>query len=286
MMHFDFRFHRAEILSGFVNSLALLIIAASIAINALLRIQQPPNINTDRLMAVSVGGLLVNLVGIFALGHTHSHGGGGSHGHSHGGSAHGHSHGGGGVYLHVLADTLGSVGVIISSYFVTNYGWNVADPICSLFISGAILYSALPLVVDTIYVLALRAPNSFHPAHPDRVIQKVLRLDSVLEVLNPCIWKSTEDTICCSLRVRLAGDASEQLVLAQIKEALRHARISHMTVQLEKDTFSQHMEAFGLTIDSLSRYRRPCSVKNSHDHTNDTSNCSSARNTTWTTISF
>ncbi|KAL7064090.1 hypothetical protein AAHC03_05124 [Spirometra sp. Aus1] len=340
---FSFGFHRAEILSGFVNSLALLIIAGSIAINALLRIQQPPDINTDRLMAVSVGGLLVNLVGIFALGHTHSHSGGGSHGHSHGNGAHGHSHEPGhnhshsashghshdsdhcatvvkishngadgglhckhddenceaaedastdsnlrGVYLHVLADTLGSVGVIISSYFVANYGWNVADPICSLFISGAIVYSALPLVVETIYVLALRAPNSFHPAYPDRVIQKVLELDSVLEVLNPCVWKSTEDTICCSLRVRLTGEASEQLILAQIKDVLRQARISHLTVQLEKDSFSQHMEAFGLNVNSLNRYRRSCSVKHSHphEHINNANPCFSAQNTAWTTISF
>ena len=43
---------------------------------------------------VSVGGLLVNLVGIFAFRHAHSHGGGSSHGHgSHGHSHHGHSHG-------------------------------------------------------------------------------------------------------------------------------------------------------------------------------------------------
>ncbi|BHF64907.1 hypothetical protein SprV_0200791500 [Sparganum proliferum] len=337
---FSFGFHRAEILSGFVNSLALLIIAGSIAINALLRIQQPPDINTDRLMAVSVGGLLVNLVGIFALGHTHSHSGAGSHGHSHSNGAHGHSHEPGhnhshsashghshdcatvvkishnsadgglhckhddenceaaedastdsnlrGVYLHVLADTLGSVGVIISSYFVANYGWNVADPICSLFISGAIVYSALPLVVETIYVLALRAPNSFHPANPDRVIQKVLELDSVLEVLNPCVWKSTEDTICCSLRVRLTSEASEQLILAQIKDALRQARISHLTVQLEKDSFSQHMEAFGLNVNSVNRYRRSCSVKRSHphEHINNASPCFSAQNTAWTTVSF
>lgn len=38
---------------------------------------------------VSVGGLLVNLVGIFAFRHAHSHG---SHGHSHHGHSHGHGH--------------------------------------------------------------------------------------------------------------------------------------------------------------------------------------------------
>lgn len=76
---------------------------------------------------VSVLGLLVNLVGVYAFQHGHSHGGGSSHGHSHGGaSSHGHSHNNHshdhsiemdnegpnsqimkGVFLHILADTLG-----------------------------------------------------------------------------------------------------------------------------------------------------------------------------------
>ena len=51
------------------------------------------------LQVVSVAGLVVNLVGICAFQHGHSHGGGGGHGHSHGGG-HGHSHGGGHGHSH------------------------------------------------------------------------------------------------------------------------------------------------------------------------------------------
>jgi len=40
-----------------------------------------------------------------------------------------------GVFLHILADTLGSVGVIISSFLIHQFGWMIADPICSLFIA-------------------------------------------------------------------------------------------------------------------------------------------------------
>ena len=40
-----------------------------------------------------------------------------------------------GVFLHILADTLGSVGVIISSGLIHYFGWMIADPICSMFIS-------------------------------------------------------------------------------------------------------------------------------------------------------
>ena len=45
-----------------------------------------------------------------------------------------------GVFLHVLADTLGSVGVIVSSLLIRYYGWMVADPICSMLIAGLIAF--------------------------------------------------------------------------------------------------------------------------------------------------
>jgi len=43
-----------------------------------------------------------------------------------------------GVFLHVLADTLGSVGVIISSALIHQYNWYIADPVCSMFIAALI----------------------------------------------------------------------------------------------------------------------------------------------------
>lgn len=62
----------------------------------------------------------------------------------------------------MLADTLGSVSVIFSSFLVTNYGWNVADPICSMFIACVIGYSAMPLLNDTLCLLTLKVPHEFH----------------------------------------------------------------------------------------------------------------------------
>ncbi|KAG7247945.1 hypothetical protein CRUP_019536, partial [Coryphaenoides rupestris] len=103
----------ALILSGFINGLFLMVISFFVFMESVTRLFDPPNINTDMLTPVSVGGLLVNLVGICAFSHAHSHGGKscpssdhgghghsehshGGHGHSHGGGGHGHSHGGGG----------------------------------------------------------------------------------------------------------------------------------------------------------------------------------------------
>jgi len=96
---------------------------------------------------------------------------------SHAHSQHeGHSHNMRGVFLHVMAvslddtntvfreitdtnfvyqDTLGSVGVIISTLLIQFYGWTGFDPIASLFIAILIAASVIPLVLDTGKILAL-----------------------------------------------------------------------------------------------------------------------------------
>ena len=60
-----------------------------------------------------------------------------------------------GVFLHVLADTLGSIAVIISSVCIQNFGWYMSDPICCFVIAFLILASVVPLLKDTIKLLML-----------------------------------------------------------------------------------------------------------------------------------
>lgn len=106
------------------------------------------------LLVISVAGLLVNLVGIMAFDHGHAHG----HDHGHG---HGHSHGNEnmhGIFLHILADTLGSVAVVISTILVHFSGWAGYDPIASCLIAILIFASAIPLVISTAKTLLLTLP--------------------------------------------------------------------------------------------------------------------------------
>lgn len=106
------------------------------------------------LLAVSFAGLLVNLVGIFSFDHAHHH-----HGHDHG---HDHSHGNEnmhGIFLHILADTLGSVAVVISTILVHYSGWAGYDPLASCFIAILIFASAVPLVTSTAKTLLLALPG-------------------------------------------------------------------------------------------------------------------------------
>lgn len=57
-----------------------------------------------------------------------------------------------------MADTLGSVGVIVSSVLIEQFGWYIADPICSIFIAVLIFVSVLPLLKNSAVVLLLQTP--------------------------------------------------------------------------------------------------------------------------------
>jgi cation diffusion facilitator family transporter len=156
---FTYGFGRFEVLAGFINGVFLLFVAYFVAIEAIERVATPPTVHGDQLILVAVCGFIVNMVGL-ALFHQHAHGGSGGgsacsghdhdHGHSHGG--HGHNHNMMAIYIHVLADALGSLGVIVSSTLIHFFGWMILDPICSLLISALILMSVWPLVCFFKYI--------------------------------------------------------------------------------------------------------------------------------------
>lgn len=207
---------------------------------------------------MSILGFLVNLVGIYAFqhGHGHSHGGGGgghghshSHGHSHGDDAHGHSHNGGaagadiqltsgnsqimrGVYLHILADTLGSVGVIISALLMQMFGWMRADPICSLFIAILIALSVLSLIKESAMVLMQRQPVAIERELP-QCYQKVTGLAGVYSVQEPHFWTLCSDVYIGSIKLEVSKNVDPKYVVTHTRMIFEAIGIKQITVQLD-----------------------------------------------------
>jgi len=136
------------------------------------------------LLIVSSLGLVVNLVGMACFGHHHHPG----HDHSHGGHDHGHSHSHTeacnhdhghdhksashshaghshenenmrGIFLHVLADTMGSAAVIVSTLLIQYVGWSGWDPLASCIIAILIFMSSIPLVRSSAQKLLLTVPD-------------------------------------------------------------------------------------------------------------------------------
>lgn len=279
---YSYGYVRAEVLAGFVNSLFLLFIAFFIMSEAVERAIEPPEVKHERLFVVSVLGLLVNLVGIYAFqhgghghshgGHGHSHGGGGGgHGHSHGGGqsdthhllannhGHGHSHGGDdhhghshgsasinmepqissnnsqimrGVFLHILADTLGSVGVIISAVLMQLFGWMRADPICSMFIALTIGVSTLSLIRESVMILMQRQPVDLDRMLP-QCYQKVTGLAGVYSVQEPHFWTLCSDVYVGAIKLEVSKNVDPRYVVQHTRMIFEAIGVRQIYIQLD-----------------------------------------------------
>lgn len=246
---FSYGYVRAEVLAGFVNGLFLLFIAFFIMSEAVERAIEPPEVKHERLFVVSVLGLLVNLVGIYAFQHGHSHGGSHGHGHSHGSSHHGHSHNSHGhshdddllgsnsqimkgVFLHILADTLGSVGVILSAVLMQMFGWMIADPICSIFIALLIILSVLSLIKDSIVILMQRQPYGLDNVLP-QCYQKVVGLPGVYSVQEPHFWTLCSDVYVGALKLEVSKNVDPKYVVSHTHMIFAAAGVRQLYVQLD-----------------------------------------------------
>lgn len=224
---YSFGYGRVEVLSGFINGLFLVAIALMILAEAVERLVEPPAINTDRLLFVSVAGFIVNLIGVATFTHNHSHS------HSHGG--HGHTNANmQGVFLHVLADTLGSVGVIISSVLVEQLGWLAADAVCSVFIASMIIISVIPLLKESAHILLLATPN---PEELHASLEKLRLLDGVLGYSDAHFWLLSSHGVAGTLHVQVAPSANQQKVIAMVTSFLKERGVTNLTVQVEKEEF-------------------------------------------------
>ncbi|KAH9993673.1 cation efflux family-domain-containing protein [Russula compacta] len=163
--------------------------------------------------------------------HDHSH----VHGHSH----EGHSHNMRGLFLHVMADTLGSVGVIVSTLLIQFYGWTGFDPIASIFIAFLIAASVIPLVIDTGKVLALDVAQRADGITD--ALNELASVEGLASYTDPQFWPKDASSLIGSLHVQLAPptpskDYDLDGVVERVDTLLR-ARIpglEELTIQVEE----------------------------------------------------
>ena len=192
--NYNYGYLRSEIIGTFINSVFLFFIAIYIVFESIERFIEPKEIHSENLILVSFIGLLVNIVGlVFAHDHgddshdhhhhhhhhdehenehknknedhntheEHEHEHDHKHEHEHEKKHGGHEHKNENIYaiyIHILADTLGSVAVLISAFLIKYYKLYISDPICSLFISAMIIFSTIPVLKNASMTL-LHIPN-------------------------------------------------------------------------------------------------------------------------------
>lgn len=139
-----------------------------------------------------------------------------------------------GVFLHVLGDALGNVGVIIAALFIwkTDYSWKFyCDPVVSLVITVIIFSSAIPLSCKCSRILLQATPSTISA---DAVQREVLSVPGVRSVHDFHIWNLTESFFIASLHVQIDSTPSQFSTIAKsIRSIFHNHGIHSATVQPE-----------------------------------------------------
>jgi len=140
-----------------------------------------------------------------------------------------------GAFLHVLGDTLGSLGAIIAGVLILVRQWYLADPIVSAIVGALVLYSSWKLVSESVDVLLEGTPRHLKVSS---ILTDLGSLQGVASVHDLHVWSITSEMTAMSCHVVLRQNADAGLVLMESSRLMRDKYgIEHTTIQVESENW-------------------------------------------------
>ncbi|MBR6272456.1 MAG: cation transporter [Bacteroidales bacterium] len=135
-----------------------------------------------------------------------------------------------GAFLHMAADTLVSVGVVISGIVITHTGWFIIDPIISIVIALVILISTWELLRDSMRLALDGVPEGIEV---EEVSQLMRSTEHVTDVHHLHIWAMSTTENALTAHVVIDDEHHTSSVRKALKEALNDHGITHATIEIE-----------------------------------------------------
>ena len=137
-----------------------------------------------------------------------------------------------GAFLHMAADTLVSIGVVISGIVIKHTGWFIIDPIISIVIAIVILVSTWDLLRDSMRLALDGVPEGIEV---DEVAQLMRDTEHVTDVHHLHIWAMSTTQNALTAHVVIDDEHEATAVRKALKEALCTKGITHATIEIERD---------------------------------------------------
>lgn len=206
--------YRAEVFASGLAVLMMLGVAVYIVVEAVRRFGQPVDPTSGVMLLVGLIGLAINAVGIVLL---------------RGGAS--ESLNVKGAYLEVMADAIGSVGVIVAGLLVLYTRQAFWDTVVALAIALFVAVRALMLGREVIAVLGQHAPAGVEPRE---ILDALARVEGVVDVHDLHVWQLTSGMDVATAHLVAADVGAEPRVLSAASTLLREQfHIEHATLQVE-----------------------------------------------------
>jgi len=210
---------RAEILAALANGIFLVLIGLYIFYEAYHRLLEPPEIKSIPMLLVAATGLLANLATASLLFRSRNE-----------------SLNLRGAFLHVLMDTIGSIGAILAGLLIWMRQWFMADAIVSIVVGTLVLYSSWKLVSESVDILLEATPR--HLVISD-ILKDLGNVRGVASIHDLHVWSISTRMSAMSCHAVLKTEEDSGAVLSELSRLMREKYgISHTTIQIEPEDWT------------------------------------------------
>ena len=221
---FTYGFLRLEVVVAFLNGIVLMLIAAGMIYESVIRFFNPKEIDFGSMFFIALTGLIFNIVITWILFSSTK-----KENNINIKSA----------MLHFLGDLLNSVGVIISSIIIYFTNFVYIDIIMSVVISVIIFTGGYRISKEAFFILMEAVPSEINLS---ALRNELLNIDGIKNIHELHVWKNDNEEISFTAHILLDNyeKHNNYRIINEIKEKLAVYDIFHMTVQIENTGINVH----------------------------------------------
>tara|TARA_R110002073_G_scaffold72537_1_gene177680 strand:+ start:714870 stop:715784 length:915 start_codon:yes stop_codon:yes gene_type:complete len=213
---YTYGYKKASILATFINSVLLIFVVFTIFKEAIARFQSPPEVAGNIIIFTALIGVVINTVSAFLF----------YKGQKEDINIRG-------AFIHLLVDTVVSIGVVISGLLIYYLHYNSVDVIISLIIGIVILISTWKLFKESLKLTLDGIPKGIDIKEIESLIKSN---EGVQDVFHIHIWAISSTINALSAHIVLAENYSLEKFMHiknKLRHELAHKNIHHITLELD-----------------------------------------------------
>jgi len=209
----SFGYRRATIIAAFINSSILVITSTIMGFHAIRRLIDPVEVRSDFMLLVAGLSVAVNGYAVLRMRRDRY------------GDLNLES-----VFMHLLEDALGGLGLLAGGLVIQFTGWHVVDSVIALVLSLIVLRGTLRIVLRSVNVIMEGSPEDIDISSLE---QAILNHPMVEEVHHLHVWMLDGSHYSMSVHVRLKDRILPKGLYEELAELVKPFKIHHLTVQVE-----------------------------------------------------
>ena len=206
---YTYGYVRYSVLGGVIATTILVVGAVMIVHEAIERLGEPSELNSGAMIGMSVIGLVVDLISVYA-----TRGKGSINQRA--------------VNLHMVEDVLGWAVMLVGSVVIHLTGWAFIDPVLSILVAGFVLYAAYQNLVEITDLFLEKTP---HGIEIEKIRRELMKIEGVSGVHHIHVRSLDGEQIFATLHVVVKKYDAK--IKQEVKERLKKYQITHSTVEIE-----------------------------------------------------